>query len=133
MEIKMKKVIALSLAFLSTNVLADSVSVLAAAHYQVCSLNRQCSMSSQHDIEIHNSTGVDHLYYYSYSLCDDKGKCAGVGNKITVKANSTWNNNYNAHLFSTFRWTGSHTITAKTTVTGYENHEGVNSNFVIVN
>lgn len=129
----MKKIFALSLVFLSTTALADTVTTLAEAHSQTCFLNQQCQMSSSHDIEIRNDTSVDHVYSYVYSLCDDKGKCSGANNSVKVRAHTVWNNHYNGFLYSTFRWAGSHTIVARTGVTGVQNKESVGNNFVMVN
>lgn len=111
---------------------ADTIHLNAEARYQTCMVNQSCQLSGFHDIEIINNNDQDHAYNYTYSLCSDNNECHNIGNIITVKAHTKWNNHYDNFLMATFNWKGNHQLWSKTTVGGAQYAEYQGGNFIMV-
>lgn len=112
---------------------ADTISLNANAYSAVCAVNADCYLGGVHDIEIKNSSDIDHNYSYIYSLCADNGKCHELTGNVTIKSHKTWNNHYDNQSIVSLGWAGTHNVVAKTQVWGFENGTMMGSNFVIVN
>ena len=108
---------------ISANSLQDVIVTVRAQPYDSYSLvNSEVYLYASHDIEIINNSAIDKFFSYSYSMCPEFRRCDIIGNTVTVRAGTRWNNHNDHHMSERYSFANNFSLAAKTYVVGETEH-----------